>query len=83
LKRDRKSLGFGNWVIGFLIEFTCVAFGHAVPPTEASPHATVADLPCYEFGVLNWVFGVLILVLVLFRNLATPSQSGICPHQSH
>ena len=42
---------------------------HAMPPTKAPPHAIVVDLPWREFGVLNWVFGV--LILVLFRNLAT------------
>ena len=86
LKRDRKNLGFGNRVIGFRLNSLVLhpaAASHSMPPTEAPPHATVADLPCCGFGVLNWVFGVLILVLVLFRNLATPSQSGICPDQSH
>ena len=45
------------------------AASHVVPPTEAPPHAIVADLPCHGFGVLNWVIGV--LILVLFRNFAS------------
>ena len=45
------------------------AASHAMPPTKAPPHATVVDLPWREFGVLNLVFGI--LILVLFRNLAT------------
>ena len=44
------------------------ATSHAVPPTEVLPHATITNLPCRGFGVLNWVIGV--LILVLFRNFA-------------
>ena len=83
LKRDRKNLGFGNRVIGFRLKSLVLrpaAASHSVPPTEALPHATVADLPCCGFGVLNWVLGFWFWFCL---EIWSPSQSGICPHQSH
>ena len=84
IKRDRKSLWFGNWVIGFPIEFTSVASDWRQPCCAINWSSALwpFSLICLAVGLVFWI-GFLGFWFWFCLEIWPPSQFEICPHQSH